>query len=408
LTESGNDCTCDDLPAISDKKLIKGDNSGNSCTYLGATQECSVWCTENCGGPCSNCETESGNDCTCDDLPAISDKKLIKGDGSDNSGNSCSYLGETQECSVWCTDNCGGPCSNCLTESGNDCACDDLPANSDKKLIKSDGNSCTYLGATQQCSVWCTDNCGGPCSNCLTESGNDCTCDDLPAISDKKLIKSDGNSCTYLGETQQCSVWCTENCGGPCSNCLTESGNDCTCDDLPAISDKKLIKSDGNSCTYLGETQQCSVWCTDNCGGPCSNCLTESGNDCTCDDLPAISDKKLIKDASDNSGNSCTYLGETQECSVWCTDNCGGPCSSCLTESGNDCACDDLPAISDIAIKNGVKVKSDGNSCTYLGATQQCSVWCTDNCGGPCSNCLTESGNDCTCDDLPAISSKKL
>jgi hypothetical protein len=336
------------------KTLAKAD--GNSCTYLGATQECSVWCSANCGGPCSSCESQSGNVCACDDIPAINDKKLIKADG-----NSCTYLGATQQCSVWCTENCGAPCSSCESESGAVCACDDTPAINTKKaavwIRDPVGNSCSYLGETQECSEWCTDTCGAPCSTCA-EGSNDvvCACDEIPAISD---IKLDGNSCTYLGATQQCSVWCTENCGAPCSSCESESGAVCACDDTPAINtvkSAKWIKADGNSCSYLGVTQQCSEWCTNTCGAPCSACEIADGSVCACDDLPAINTAAAVW-IRDPVGNSCSYLGETQECSEWCTDTCGAPCSTCA-EGSNDvvCACDEIPAISDVAIKNGKKV----------------------------------------------------
>jgi hypothetical protein len=422
-SQSGNECACDDIPAINNKNLAKAD--GNSCTYLGATQQCSVWCTENCGGPCTSCESQSGNECACDDIPAINNKVWIR----DPVGNSCSYLGETQQCSEWCTATCGAPCSSCA-EGSNDvvCACDEVPALNDKVWIKAQteqGYSCSYLGETQDCATWCTNTCGAPCSTCFgsEDNNNVCECDEVPAINDKKLAKLTpnennnavwvrdpvGNSCSYLGETQQCSEWCTATCGAPCSSCA-EGSNDvvCACDEIPAINDKKLVKADGNSCTYLGATQQCSVWCTENCGGPCSSCESESGNECACDDIPAINSKaKLTPNDNNNNkvwikadGNSCAYLGETQQCSVWCTENCGAPCSACEIADGSVCACDDIPAINNkVWIRDPV-----GNSCSYLGETQQCSEWCTATCGAPCSSCA-EGSNDvvCACDDIPAI-----
>jgi len=236
-------------------------------------------------------------------------------------------------------------------------------------------------------------------------------------LNDKKLVKSGGNSCSYLGETQQCSEWCTEQCGAPCSICELASGNECACDEeAPALNDKKLAKeTQGFSCSYLGETQECATWCTENCGAPCSACY-EGANDvvCECDEVPALNDKKLVKGSHDEKiwikadGNSCVYLGETQQCSEWCTDTCGAPCSACQAVIGAACTCDEVPALNDIAIKNGVKVKSAGNSCSYLGETHACSDWCTDNCGAPCSACEEESGNVCACDEVPALNGKKL
>jgi hypothetical protein len=420
------------------KSMAKAD--GNSCTYLGETQQCSVWCTENCGAPCSSCESQSGNVCACDDVPAINTKTLAKADG-----NSCTYLGATQQCSVWCTENCGAPCSSCESQSGNECACDDVPAINTKKAAvwvrDPVGNSCSYLGETQQCSEWCTSTCGAPCSTCA-EGSNDvvCACDEIPAISDIKTSPLEANnnnmktspleannnnkvwikaateqgySCSYLGETQDCATWCTNTCGAPCSTCFgsEDNNNVCECDTIPAISDIKTSPLEannnnvwvrdpvGNSCSYLGETQECSEWCTNTCGAPCSSCEAGS-NDvvCSCDEVPALNDKVLVADPA---GNSCTYLGETQECSVWCTENCGAPCSSCESGSGNVCACDDTPAIN--TVKSAKWIKADGNSCSYLGVTQQCSEWCTNTCGAPCSACEIADGSVCACDDIPAI-----
>jgi len=155
-----------------------------------------------------------------------------------------------------------------------------------------------------------------------------------------------------MGETQDCATWCTDTCSGPCSVCLNGDGADCACDDIPAITNGNEAIKVGYSCRYMGETQDCATWCTDTCSGPCSVCLNGDGADCACDDIPAITNgNEAIKvnpaPGSQNIkvGFSCRYLGETQDCATWCTNTCSGPCSVCLNGDGADCACDDIPAL---------------------------------------------------------------
>jgi hypothetical protein len=287
---------------------------GFQCTLLGVTQDCHEWCNTNCGGPCSNCETENAGPCECDDIPAINDKYALMV----KLGYSCRYEGATQDCATWCTDTCSGPCSVCLNGDGASCACDDLPAitngaEEDKyaKMIKL-GYSCRYMGATQDCSTWCTDTCSAPCSVCLESDGSDCACDEVPAITngaeaDKyALMVKLGYTCRYEGVTQDCATWCTDTCSAPCSVCLESSGSACACDELPAISnglESSAIRSSpdvhgnkdakvGFSCRFEGVTQDCAAWCTSTCSGPCSVCLNGDGADCACDEIPAINDKQ--------------------------------------------------------------------------------------------------------------------